>query len=388
MFWVLYGKGCHPMKQILLVPDSFKGTLSSRQVCRLMAEQLKRFFPDAKLRSLPVADGGEGSVDAFLEAVGGRRMTAAVTGPFGEPVESFYGILQDGETAVIEMAACAGLPMAEGRLDPEKATTYGVGELILAAKKEGCRKIILGLGGSCTNDGGTGAAAALGGTFFRADGGEFVPTGGTLGDIASLDVAAIEKTMEGIELTVMCDIDNPLFGETGAAYVFGPQKGADPAMVERLDQGLRHLGQVSARCLGKDFSQLPGAGAAGGLGFAMAAFCGGKLQMGIDVVLDTVQFDQLLQTADLVFTGEGKIDSQSVRGKVVSGVSGRCRRAGVPVIAVVGQIGPGFEPMYQQGLTAVFSINRAAEPFSESRWHAEENLSLAMENIARLLALR
>lgn len=375
------------MKQILLVPDSFKGTLSSRQVCQLMAEQLKRFFPDTQLRSLPVADGGEGSVDAFLEAVGGRRVDVTVTGPFGEPVESFYGILQDGETAVIEMAACAGLPMAEGRLDPEKATTYGVGELILAARKEGCRKVILGLGGSCTNDGGTGAAAALGGRFLRADGSEFVPTGGTLGEIASLDVEPIQRALDGVELTVMCDIDNPLFGETGAAYVFAPQKGADAPMVERLDQGLRHLGEVSAKCLGKDLSQLPGAGAAGGLGFGMAAFCGAKLQMGIDVVLDTVGFDQLLQTADLVFTGEGKIDSQSVRGKVVSGVSSHCKKAGVPVIAVVGQIGDGFELMYQQGLTAVFSINRAAQPFSESRYHAEENLSLTMENIARLLAL-
>lgn len=375
------------MKQILLVPDSFKGTLSSRQVCQLMAEQLKRFFPDARLRSLPVADGGEGSVDAFLEAVGGRRVDVTVTGPFGEPVESFYGILQDGETAVIEMAACAGLPMAEGRLDPEKATTYGVGELILAAKKEGCRKVILGLGGSCTNDGGTGAAAALGGRFLRADGSEFVPTGGTLEEIASLDLEPIQRALDGVELTVMCDIDNPLFGETGAAYVFAPQKGADAPMVERLDQGLRHLGEVSAKCLGRDLSQLPGAGAAGGLGFGMAAFCGAKLQMGIDVVLDTVGFDQLLQTADLVFTGEGKIDSQSVRGKVVSGVSGHCKKVGVPVIAVVGQIGDGFELMYQQGLTAVFSINRAAQPFSESRYHAEENLSLTMENIARLLAL-
>lgn len=376
------------MKQILLVPDSFKGTLSSRQVCRLMAEQLSRFFPEAQLRSLPVADGGEGSVEAFLEAVGGHRVDVTVTGPFGEPVESFYGILQDGQTAVIEMAACAGLPMAEDRLDPERATTYGVGELILAAKREGCRKIILGLGGSCTNDGGTGAAAALGGKFTREDGSEFIPTGGTLGEIAGIDAAPIQKVLEGVELTVMCDIDNPLFGETGAAYVFAPQKGADASMVERLDLGLRHLGKVCAQCLGQDLSQLPGAGAAGGLGFGMAAFCGAKLRMGIDVVLDTVRFDRLLQTADMVFTGEGKIDFQSVRGKVISGVSSRCKKAGVPAIAVVGQIGDGFEPMYDQGLTAVFSINRSAQPFSESRHHAAENLSLAMENIARLLALR
>lgn len=374
------------MEKILLVPDSFKGTLSSRQVCQVMAGQLRRFFPQAQVKSIPVADGGEGSVEAFLAAAGGERRTRTVTGPFGEPVEAFYGILGDGRTAVIEMAACAGLPLAEGRLNPERATTYGVGELLLAAKEAGCTKAILGLGGSCTNDGGAGAAVALGAKFTRADGAAFVPTGGTLGEIAALDVSPVAQALQGMELTAMCDIDNPLYGEAGAAAVFAPQKGADAAMVARLDAGLRHLGQVSARCLGRDFSYLPGAGAAGGLGFGMAAFCGAQLRMGIDAVLDAVGFDSLLPGTDVVFTGEGKIDSQSARGKVVSGVAARCRKAGVPVVAVVGQIGQGFEEMYQQGLTAVFSINRAAQPFAESRFHAGENLALTMENIARLLA--
>lgn len=374
------------MEKILLVPDSFKGTLSSRQVCQVMAGQLRRFFPQAQVKSIPVADGGEGSVEAFLAAAGGERRTRTVTGPFGEPVEAFYGILGDGRTAVIEMAACAGLPLAEGRLNPERATTYGVGELLLAAKEAGCTKAILGLGGSCTNDGGAGAAAALGAKFTRADGTAFVPTGGTLGEIAALDVSPVAQALQGMELTAMCDIDNPLYGDAGAAAVFAPQKGADAAMVARLDAGLRHLGQVAARCLGRDFSHLPGAGAAGGLGFGMAAFCGAQLRMGIDAVLDAVGFDSLLPGTDMVFTGEGKIDSQSARGKVVSGVAARCRKAGVPVVAVVGQIGQGFEEMYQQGLTAVFSINRAAQPFAESRFHAGENLALTMENIARLLA--
>ena len=374
------------MEKILLVPDSFKGTLSSRQVCQVMAGQLRRFFPQAQVKSIPVADGGEGSVEAFLAAAGGERRMLTVTGPFGEPVEAFYGILGDGRTAVIEMAACAGLPLAEGRLNPERATTYGVGELLLAAKEAGCTKAILGLGGSCTNDGGAGAAAALGAKFTRADGAAFVPSGGTLGEIAALDVSPVAQALQGMELTAMCDIDNPLYGEAGAAAVFAPQKGADAAMVARLDAGLRHLGQVSARCLGRDFSHLPGTGAAGGLGFGMAAFCGAQLRMGIDAVLDAVGFDSLLPGTDVVFTGEGKIDSQSARGKVVSGVAARCRKAGVPVVAVVGQIGQGFEEMYQQGLTAVFSINRAAQPFAESRFHAGENLALTMENIARLLA--
>ena len=339
------------MKQILLVPDSFKGTLTSRQVCETMAEQLHLVFPEADITSLPVADGGEGSVDAFLAAAGGERVELPVTGPFGEQVRGFYGLLPDGETAVLEMAACAGLPLAEGRLDP-------------------------------------GAAAALGAKFTRQDGTEFLPTGGTLQEIAALDCTPVAKALEGVELVAMCDIDNPLYGENGAAYVFAPQKGADGPMVERLDQGLRHLGQVAGRCLGRDLSRMPGAGAAGGLGFGMAAFCGARLRMGIDVVLDTLGFDKRLPSADLVFTGEGKIDFQSLRGKVVSGVCGRAKRAGVPVIAVVGQIGPGFEPMYDQGLSAVFSVNRAAQPFSESRHHARENLALAMENIARTLALR
>lgn len=374
------------MEKILLVPDSFKGTLSSCQVCQVMAGQLRRFFPQAQVKSIPVADGGEGSVEAFLAAAGGERRTRTVTGPFGEPVEAFYGILGDGRTAVIEMAACAGLPLAEGRLNPERATTYGVGELLLAAKEAGCTKAILGLGGSCTNDGGVGAAAALGAKFTRADGAAFIPTGGALGEIAALDVSPVAQALPGMELTAMCDIDNPLYGEAGAAAVFAPQKGADAAMVARLDAGLRHLGQVAARCLGRDFSHLPGAGAAGGLGFGMAAFCGAQLRMGIDAVLDAVGFDSLLPGTDMVFTGEGKIDSQSARGKVVSGVAARCRKAGVPVVAVVGQIGQGFEEMYQQGLTAVFSINRAAQPFAESRFHAGENLALTMENIARLLA--
>ena len=374
------------MEKILLVPDSFKGTLSSRQVCQVMSGQLRRFFPQAQVKSIPVADGGEGSVEAFLAAAGGERRTRTVTGPFGEPVEAFYGILGDGRTAVIEMAACAGLPLAEGRLNPERATTYGVGELLLAAKEAGCTKAILGLGGSCTNDGGAGAAAALGAKFTRADGAAFVPTGGTLGEIAALDVSPVAQALQGMELTAMCDIDNPLYGEAGAAAVFAPQKGADAAMVARLDAALRHLGQVAARCLGRDFSHLPGAGAAGGLGFGMAAFCGAQLRMGIDAVLDAVGFDSLLPGTDVVFTGEGKIDSQSARGKVVSGVAVRCRKAGVPVVAVVGQIGQGFEEMYQQGLTAVFSINRAAQPFAESRFYAGENLALTMENIARLLA--
>lgn len=372
------------MKKIVLAPDSFKGTLSSRQVCEEIATAAGRVFPGCQVKSVPVADGGEGSVEAFLAAMGGERKELAVQGPFGEEMTGFYGLVEGGRTAIIEMAACAGLPLAEGRLDPERATTYGVGQLMVDAARSGCKKIILGLGGSCTNDGGCGAAAAAGARFFRENGEAFVPTGGTLGEIAGMDLTGLRRAFAGVEIVAMCDIDNPLYGEAGAAYIFGPQKGADPAMVERLDQNLQALEQVVKRALGADLAQMPGAGAAGGMGYGMAAFFGAKLQPGIETVLDTVDFDRLLEGADLVFSGEGRLDAQSVRGKVVAGVARRAKAAGVPLVALVGQIGQGFEPMYDLGLSAVFSINRAAQPLAESAPHAAENLCLAAENVLRL----
>lgn len=372
------------MKTIVLAPDSFKGTLSSRQVCEEIATAAGRVFPGCQVKAVPVADGGEGSVEAFLTAMGGERKELAVQGPFGEKMTGFYGLVEGGRTAIIEMAACAGLPLAEGRLDPERATTYGVGQLMVDAARSGCKKIILGLGGSCTNDGGCGAAAAAGARFFRENGEAFVPTGGTLGEIAGMDLTGLRRAFAGVEIVAMCDIDNPLYGEAGAAYIFGPQKGADPAMVERLDHNLRALEQVVKQALGVDLAQMPGAGAAGGMGYGMAAFFGAKLQPGIETVLDTVGFDRLLEGADLVFSGEGRLDAQSVRGKVVAGVARRAKAAGVPLVALVGQIGQGFEPMYDLGLSAVFSINRAAQPLAESAPHAAENLCLAAENVLRL----
>ena len=372
------------MKKIVLAPDSFKGTLSSRQVCEEIATAARRVFPGCQVKAVPVADGGEGSVDAFLTAMGGERKELAVQGPFGEEMTGFYGLLEGGRTAIIEMAACAGLPLAEGRLDPERATTYGVGQLMVDAARSGCGKIILGLGGSCTNDGGCGAAAAAGARFFRESGEAFVPTGGTLGEIAGMDLTGLRRAFAGVEIVAMCDIDNPLYGETGAAYIFGPQKGAGPEMVARLDQNLQALEQVAKQALGVDLAQMPGAGAAGGMGYGMAAFFGAKLQPGIETVLDTVNFDRLLEGAGLVFSGEGRLDAQSVRGKVVAGVARRAKAAGVPLVALVGQIGQGFEPMYDLGLSAVFSINRAAQPLAESAPHAAENLRLTAENVLRL----
>ena len=279
------------MERYVLVPDSFKGTLGSGEICAILREEILRAKPDAEVVSIPVADGGEGSVDAFLTAVGGQRVQVPCHGPHMEEMTGFYGLLPDG-TAVVEMAAAAGLPLAGNRLEPDTATTYGVGELMADAAARGARCIILGLGGSATNDGGCGAAAALGARFLDGQGKTFLPTGGNLDSIARIDLGGQRPLPE---ITVMCDIDNPLCGPTGASEVFGPQKGADPEMVRRLDGNLRHLAEVIRRDLGAEILDLPGAGAAGGMGGGAAAFWNGKLQMGIETVLDTVDFDEIVR---------------------------------------------------------------------------------------------
>ncbi len=374
------------MNKILLIPDSFKGTMSSAEICSIMEKSIHVYYPEAQIISIPVADGGEGSVDSFLAAVGGQKITTTVKGPYFNEIQSFYGILPDN-TAVIEMAAAAGLPLVGEDLNPEKTTTYGVGQLIEHAAKSGCKKMVIGLGGSATNDGGTGAAAALGIRFINAAGEAFIPTGGTLCDISSIDASALSPYLAGTEFIIMCDIDNPLCGPQGASAVFGPQKGADEAMVKVLDANLAHLAKVIMRDLEKDIIDLPGAGAAGGMGAGMAAFLGGRLQMGIETVLDTVQFDSLLDGADLVFSGEGKIDTQSLRGKVVIGVARRTKKAGVPLIAIVGDIGDNTEAAYDEGVSAIFSINRVAVPFKEAKLRSKSDLALTMDNLMRFIPL-
>lgn len=372
------------MKKIILIPDSFKGTMSSAEVCAVMAEQLRKHEPQAQIVSIPVADGGEGSVDCFLAACGGEKISAEVSGPFFQPVPAFYGLIDGGKTAVIEMAACAGLPLVGEEKNPERTTTYGVGQLMAAAAARGCRKIIVGLGGSCTNDGGAGAAAAAGVRFFDASGREFVPTGGTLGNIRGIDDSGLLPALREAEIVAMCDIDNPLFGESGAAYVFAPQKGADAAMVKRLDGGLRNFSEAVNRCLGKDISLLPGAGAAGGMGGGMAAFFGSRLLRGIETVLETVRFDETARDADCIFSGEGRFDAQSLRGKVVAGVARHAKKLGVPLVAIVGVIGDGIEAAYDLGVTAVFSTNRAGLSFSELRPRCRSDLALTMDSLLRL----
>ena len=308
------------MKKVILIPDSFKGTMSSSEICQTMKSVILRHYPDCEVISIPVADGGEGSVDAFLDAVGGEKIYKEVTGPYpGEKVRGYYGILP-GNVAVIEMAAAAALPMVGDRKDPSKTTTYGVGELMIDAARKGVSKIILGLGGSATNDAACGLASACGVGFYNAKGEKFTPLGESMDEVVRIDTSSIDESLKKVEIVTMCDIDNPFYGPEGAPAIYGPQKGADEAMVKMLDDKMRALAEVMKRDCSVDVQSIPGSGAAGGMGGGMAAYFKSKLQMGIETVLETVHFDDLLDGTDFVYTGEGKIDGQSLRGKVVIGV--------------------------------------------------------------------
>lgn len=373
------------MKKVVLIPDSFKGTLSSTQICEIIESKVKKHFPECQVISIPVADGGEGSVDCFLTALGGERINLTVKNPYFEDMESFYGIIDEGNTAVIEMAACAGLPLVEDRKDPLKTTTYGVGQLILDAAGRGVKKIIVGLGGSSTNDCGCGAAAAIGVKFTNHKGEIFVPTGGTNHEISSIDISGKAEILKGIEVVTMCDIDNPMYGPTGAAHVFGPQKGADAETVLFLDKGIKNVSEVIKKDLKVDLSEIPGSGAAGAMGAGMIAFFGSKLQMGIETVLDTVNFSDVISGADMIFTGEGKIDFQSLRGKVVIGVAKRAKLQNVPVTVIAGGADNGIDEAYDFGVTSIFSINRLPEAFETSRYKSVENITFAVDNILRLI---
>lgn len=375
------------MQNFILVPDSFKGTLSAIEVCNIMKSSIKNLYKDANIISVPVADGGEGTVDAFLYALGGEKKSVWVSDAFNEQkILAHYAMLKD-DIAVIEMADCAGLPLVKNRLEPDKTTTFGVGELIIDAINSGAKKIILGLGGSATNDGGCGMAAALGVKFKDEQDQEFIPTGGTLSQIYKIDMNNIYSKIKDVEFISMCDVDNPLCGRLGASAVFAPQKGADEDMVKSLDEGLAHLAKIIKRDLHIEVKDIKGAGAAGGLGAGSIAFLQSKLTKGIDVILDTINFDELVSKADIVFTGEGKFDSQSLHGKVVMGVANRSQKYKTPVIVVTGAIGENIQEAYNKGITAIFSINKEPMEFSKSALKSKENMILTMENILRLLKI-
>ena len=371
------------MKKAVVIPDSFKGTLTSREICTIISDKINKHFPDCQVISIPVADGGEGSVDCFLWALGGEKVYETVCSPYFEDMEAFYGLIDD--TGVVEMAACAGLPLVEDRKNPSLTTTYGVGQLIMAAAKKRCKKIIVGLGGSSTNDGGCGAAAAVGVKFYDKKGNEFIPIGKTLIDIDRIDLSHKAKELDNIEIITMCDIDNPMYGPTGAAYIFGPQKGADEKMILELDKGLKNLCDVIERETGKDLKDVPGSGAAGAMGAGMIAFFNSVLQMGIETVLDTVKFDEIIEDADMIFTGEGRIDSQSLRGKVVIGVGKRAKNKNIPVTVIAGGAANNIDDAYDMGVTSIFTINRLPEDFEISRHKSKENLEATIDNILRLI---
>ncbi len=360
--------------RVVVAPDSFKGSLTAVEVCEVVASVLAS---RAEVAAVPIADGGEGTVVAWLAACGGERREVTVSGPYGELVRAAYGVLPDG-SAVIELAAAAGLTLVAGDR-PLETTTYGVGELVRHAVDGGCSAVYVGLGGSATNDGGAGIAAACG-VRFLDEAGVYVPTGGTLARLVRIDASGLVRPARVVGL---CDVDNPLYGPRGSAAVYGPQKGATPDQVALIDAGLAHLAAVMRRDLDVDVAEVPGAGAAGGAGAGILGLLGGELRSGIDALLDQVGFDTLLATADLVITGEGSLDEQSLQGKVVDGVARRAQQAGVPVVALAGRVAPGIGPALRtRGVTQAVAITPPGQPLAEAMAQAAANLLATVEREA------
>ncbi|WP_086112878.1 glycerate kinase [Xenorhabdus beddingii] len=374
--------------KIVIAPDSFKESLSALQVAQAIEQGFREIFPQADYIKLPMADGGEGTVESLVAATGGKQITCTVTDPLGQPVEAFFGLLGDGKTAVIEMAAASGLhlvPMEQR--NPLVTTSYGTGELILAALEHGIQKLILGIGGSATNDGGAGMIQALGANLLDGDG-RILPFGGAaLTRLESIDLTALDPRLRQIEFTVACDVNNPLCGEFGASAVFGPQKGATPKMVKALDSALRHYGMKIESLTGKSVIDEAGAGAAGGMGAALLGCLGVKLQSGIEIVINTLKLEEVIQGADLVITGEGRIDSQTIQGKTPIGVARVAKKFGIPAIALVGGMSRDYGVVHQHGLDAVFSIVPEACSLSEALAKGAENLRVTARNVAAVWAM-
>lgn len=365
------------MKKVVIAPDSFKGTLSSKQVCDIISAALNKNYPDAEITAIPVADGGEGTADALQYSLGGKRVYCKALSPLGREIDAYY-LAVDTNTAVIESAVASGLTL-ESRKDALGASSYGTGQLIKAALDSGARNIIIGIGGSAMTDGGAGCLAALGAKFFGEKGIIEMPCGETLCDIRKIDLSGFDERIEEAEITLLCDVKNPLYGKSGAAYIFAPQKGAGEKEVQLLDNGLRDFSLVCKAALGKDFSFNEGAGAAGGLGFALMAFMGAKPKSGIDCVLDLCNFENEVQNADLIITGEGRLDSQSLLGKVPFGVASRCK--GKRVIAVVGVSNISEEIAAEAGISCIIETNPFRLSFDEIKHCAKDMLYSAAEKI-------
>lgn len=373
--------------KIVVAPDSFKGSLSSSEVVDICCEAIRDVFPDAEIVGLPIADGGEGTVEVLTDSFGGDLVETEVENPVGKKIFARYLLSSDGREAVMEMAQASGLCLlSPEERDPLLASTYGVGEMIMDAVDRGCRKIFMGIGGSATNDGGMGMLRALGFRFLDKDGKELQGRGMDLEKVVRIDSSDINRGIRGVEFVVACDVDNPLVGERGASFVFAPQKGADHGMVLRLDRGMRNFAEVIKRELGMDVAAMPGAGAAGGLGGAFAAFLGGRLRSGIDMVLDAVCFDEKIKGADLILTGEGSIDRQSLMGKVLSGVLKRARNHNVPLVAVSGQV-KDSEELNMAGFAAVFPIENGSVSLETAmcKPYASTNLKRTIRQILLLL---
>ena len=373
--------------KIIVISDSFKGTLSSGRICEIAGNCIAKTFPECQVIAVPVADGGEGTVDCFAAVCEGEKITVTVNDSYNQPISAAYLKLNNG-SAIIEMASSSGLPQVGDNKNPAETSTYGVGQQIRHAIASGCDKIFVGLGGSSTNDGGCGCAAALGVKFYDRSGNSFIPVGGTLDKIDKIDISECAELLKNVSITAMCDIDNPMHGPRGAAYVFAPQKGADDEMVIFLDNQLRSLDKAIEKNLGVSVAEVPGSGAAGAFGAGMLAFFGAELKSGIETVLDVIGFDKMLQGCDFVFTGEGRLDCQSIDGKVICGVAKRAKAQKVPVIVIAGAVDEAVEEskaVGELGVTAVFSINRKAQDFSEARLHSEENYRYTMNNILQLI---
>lgn len=373
---------------ILLAPNAFKGCLTAPQVCDALAEGIRRVLSDADIIKVPVADGGDGTVESLVNATGGQLFYQEVTDPLGGRVTARFGIMGDGETAVIEMAEASGLRLVpEEKRSPLITTTYGTGELIRAALEKGCRKLIIGIGGSATNDGGAGMAQALGAKLLDADGNELPFGGAALARLARIDASSLIPRPASLAVTVACDVENPLCGDQGASAVYGPQKGATPEMVKQLDAALCHYAAILQRDLGKDVANVPGAGAAGGLGAGLMAFLDARLERGVDIVLRAVNMRERVRHAHLVFTGEGAMDRSSVYGKAPVGVARVAKEFGVPVVAVVGAAGAGYEKVYKHGIDAVVPIPLRPMTLEEAMRDAHRLIADAAERVMRLIRI-
>ncbi|EOW6794519.1 glycerate kinase [Cronobacter sakazakii] len=373
------------LKKIVIAPDSFKESLSAMDVAKAIEAGFREIYPQAHYVCVPMADGGEGTVEAMVAATGGQIITTPVTAPLGNNVDGFFGLLGDGETAVVEMAAASGLHLVPtAQRDPRITTSYGTGELILAALERGVKAIIIGIGGSATNDGGAGMMQALGARFLDGEGRELAPGGAALARLERLDLSALDPRLAQVSVTAACDVDNPLCGEKGASAVFGPQKGATPAMVTELDAALRRFGEQLEAATGKAIISAPGAGAAGGMGAALLGMLNAELRPGIEIVIESLGLAQAVRDADLVITGEGRLDSQSIHGKTPVGVARVAKQFQRPVVAIAGSLTPDYQIVHEHGIDAAFSVIDRIVTLQEALDDAERNLRVTARNVAAL----